>query len=259
MHTLHYQGDHHQQLAHQNAGYMRFTMLFLMALISALSMADETDDMVAKLYILFRIDRTSSDVGTQRSYYIVKCNGEWLRDFELFPLCWEYEDIDLEKNSECAQHGDSLVMLNDIEIDEIETRIWDSVQEMHDLFVKDSVVLQTIKKVWSDSERTFETVTVYASPVKGVFYEYLCELNGKYYKKYFPLGTMVYDESFWETQTAKYLKIADFNYIFEKGTEVDLPTGLSPIPNTNFHNIKEKQADIQKNLDKKRNEKEGNK
>ncbi len=46
--------------------------------------------------------------------------------------------------------------------------------------------------------------------------------------------------------------------IFEKGTKVDLPTGLSPSPNTNFQNIKEKHADIQKNLDKKRNEKEGN-
>lgn len=37
--------------------------------------------------------------------------------------------------------------------------------------------------------------------------------------------------------------------IFESGTNVDLPTGLSPKPNSNFDKIKKNQVQIQKNID----------
>lgn len=37
--------------------------------------------------------------------------------------------------------------------------------------------------------------------------------------------------------------------IFETGTKVDLPTGLSPKPNSNFDKIKKNQLQIQKDID----------
>ena len=40
--------------------------------------------------------------------------------------------------------------------------------------------------------------------------------------------------------------------IFEKGTGVDLPTGLSPIPNSNFKNIVNNKTEIQNNLNDKK-------
>lgn len=40
--------------------------------------------------------------------------------------------------------------------------------------------------------------------------------------------------------------------VFEKGTGVDLPTGLSPNPNSNFENIVENKTKIQDDLNNKK-------
>lgn len=59
-----------------------------------------------------------------------------------------------------------------------------------------------------------------------------------------------------ENGTAKYRLLTNncadiIEDVFEKGTGVDLPTGLSPLPNSNFQNIVEKKTEIQGNLNKK--------
>lgn len=197
-------------------------LTFLIALMPVKVVAHGLEEIPAKPYVICFMNLEKGNAGYKSKYFIIDCERDLTRPFEIIPLCEErFLYIPTQIVIESIKENKPIYMpldkhYADSVIDEEEDIDIFNIGDFKDtdgLNIEHFVQIQDIKKVWAQSSKAYESLSVYACPVKGHIATSLCEIDGKYYKQCVMLDMPEYYPEFWDTISGMYVKISDFDAI----------------------------------------------
>ncbi|RYF23509.1 MAG: hypothetical protein EOO42_07110 [Flavobacteriales bacterium] len=193
---------------------MKNKLLLIFNLLVFFSIESLSQTIVNQSFVVLTFERTQKGEVKEDYYWTVPADSVKELIFKIKPL---YIDTASQFNVDKCKKGDSIDFF--YSFDGTSKPYTEQVRSFISLNIKHRTRLQQIFVKWNaDKARVDETISIYATPIKGTY----CTCKQIYKigsvkepifstKIYLPISNFTIDHFFWDTQPGKIIKYADFS------------------------------------------------